>query len=49
MRMLDAVKELPEARKLVLKAWIIVDDTIIGALSSTKYATKTRDPEMRQT
>ena len=48
-RMFDAVKALLEGRKLLLKAGTIVDATIIGAPSSTKNATKTRDPEMRQT
>jgi transposase, IS5 family len=43
------VKALLEERKLLLKAGTIVDATIIGAPSSTKNATKTRDPEMRQT
>ncbi len=48
-RMFDAVKARLEERKLLLKAGTIVDATIIGAPSSTKNATKTRDPEMRQT
>jgi IS5 family transposase len=48
-RMFDAVKALLEERKLLLKAGTIVDATIIGAPSSTKNATQTRDPEMRQT
>ncbi len=48
-RMFDAVKALLEGRKPLLKAGTIVDATIIGAPSSTKHATKTRDPEMRQT
>ncbi len=43
------MKALLEGRKLLLKAGTIVDATIIGAPSSTKHATKTRDPEMRQT
>jgi IS5 family transposase len=48
-RMFAAVKALLEDRKLLLKAGTIVDATIIGAPSSTKNATQTRDPEMRQT
>jgi len=37
------------AKGLLLKAGTIVDATIIAAPSSTKNATKTRDPEMHQT
>jgi transposase, IS5 family len=48
-RMFDAVNALLEKRKLLLRAGTIVDATIIGAPSSTKNATQTRDPEMRQT
>jgi IS5 family transposase len=48
-QMFAAVKALLEERRLLLKAGTIVDATIIGAPSSTKNATKTRDPEMRQT
>lgn len=44
-----AVRGLLEERRLLLKAGTIVDATIIGAPSSTKNATQTRDPEMRQT
>src|SRR5262249_24323380 len=36
-------------RQLLLKSGTIVDATIIAAPSSTKNATQTRDPEMRQT
>ena len=36
-------------KRLLLKAGTIVDATIIAAPSSTKNATKTRDPEMKQT
>ena len=43
------VKTLLEDHKLLLKAGTIVDATIIAAPSSTKNATKTRDPAMRQT
>jgi IS5 family transposase len=42
------VRELLEARGLLLKAGTIVDATIIAAPSSTKNGTQTRDPEMRQ-
>lgn len=44
-----AVRALLEEHKLLLKAGAIVDATIIAAPSSTKNATATRDPEMRQT
>jgi IS5 family transposase len=37
-----------EAQGLLLTAWTIVDATILQAPSSTKHATGTRDPEMRQ-
>jgi IS5 family transposase len=47
--MFDAVKALLEEHQLWRKAGTFVDATIIGAPSSTKHATKTRDPEMRQT
>lgn len=40
---------LLEERGLLLKQGTIVDATIISAPSSTKNATRTRDPEMRQT
>jgi len=36
-------------KRLLLKAGTIVDATIIAAPSSTKNATETRDPEMKQT
>lgn len=48
-RMFDQVKTLLAERPLLLKAGTIVDATIIGASSSTKNATQTRDPSMRQT
>lgn len=48
-QMFAAVRGLLEERRLLLKAGAIVDATIIGAPSSTKNATQTRDPEMRQT
>lgn len=44
-----AVNELLSAKRLLLKAGSIVDATIIAAPTSTKNATKTRDPEMKQT
>jgi transposase, IS5 family len=44
-----AVRALLEEQKLLLKAGTIVDATIIAAPSSTKNATQTRDPEMKQT
>jgi transposase, IS5 family len=45
----DAVKALLAAKRLLLHAGTIVDATIIAAPSSTKNATRTRDPEMKQT
>ena len=45
----DAVRDLLADQRLSLKAGTIVDATIIAAPSSTKNATKTRDPEMKQT
>jgi len=42
------VRALLEEKKLLLKSGTIVDATIISAPSSTKNATKSRDPEMRQ-
>lgn len=44
-----AVRGLLETKGLLLKAGTIVDATIISAPSSTKNATGTRDPEMKQT
>jgi IS5 family transposase len=43
------VKDLLAERRLYLQSGTIVDATIIAAPSSTKNATKTRDPEMKQT
>jgi len=48
-QMFAAVKTLLETKRLLLKAGTIVDATIIAAPSSTKNATHTRDPEMKQT
>jgi len=45
----EAVKELLVEHGLLLRAGTIVDATIIAAPSSTKNATKSRDPEMKQT
>ncbi len=45
----EAVKDLLTEQRLMLRAGTIVDATIIAAPSSTKNATKTRDPEMKQT
>ena len=42
------VRQLLEERKLLLKSGTIVDATIISAPTSTKNATNSRDPEMRQ-
>ena len=44
-----AIRDLLIAKRLLLKAGTIVDATIIAAPSSTKNATKSRDPEMKQT
>lgn len=43
------INALLEEKGLLLKQGTIVDATIISAPSSTKNATQTRDPEMRQT
>ena len=45
----DEIGGLLEARGLLLRSGTIVDATIIAAPSSTKNATGTRDPEMKQT
>jgi len=45
----EGVKDLLEEHRLLLRAGTIVDATIIAAPSSTKNATGTRDPEMKQT
>jgi IS5 family transposase len=42
------VNQLLEQRRLLLKSGTILDATIISAPSSTKNATESRDPEMRQ-
>jgi IS5 family transposase len=48
-RMFGAVRQLLEERHLLLKSGTIVDATIIAAPPSTKNATQSRDPEMKQT
>jgi IS5 family transposase len=45
----DEIDSLLKEKRLLLRAGTIVDATIISAPSSTKNATKTRDPEMKQT
>jgi transposase, IS5 family len=45
----DAVRDLLEERRLLLRSGTIVDATIIAAPSSTKNAAHRRDPEMKQT
>jgi transposase, IS5 family len=45
----DSIAGLLEERRLLLRAGTIVDATIIAAPSSTKNASATRDPEMKQT
>ena len=47
--MFTLVRELLEARGLLMKQGTIVDATIIHAPSSTKNARHARDPEMKQT
>ena len=48
-QMFDAVRDLLADRDLLVTTGTIVDATLIAAPSSTKNATKSRDPEMRQT
>jgi IS5 family transposase len=45
----DSITGLLEERRLLLRSGTIVDATIIAAPSSTKNASATRDPEMKQT
>lgn len=47
-QLFDAVRGLLETKGLLLQAGTIVDATILHAPSSTKNATGTRDPEMKQ-
>jgi IS5 family transposase len=46
-RIFAEVRQLLEEKKLLLKSGTIVDATIISAPTSTKNASKGRDPEMR--
>jgi len=48
-QLFELVNALLEAKGVLVRQGTIVDATIINAPSSTKNATKTRDPEMRQT
>jgi IS5 family transposase len=45
----DSITGLLEERRLLLRSGTIVDATIIAAPSSTKNASGSRDPEMKQT
>jgi IS5 family transposase len=45
----EQIQGLLEERRLLLRSGTIVDATIIAAPSSTKNATASRDPEMKQT
>jgi transposase, IS5 family len=45
----DSITGLLEERRLLLRSGTIVDATIIAAPSSTKNASATRDPELKQT
>ena len=45
----DSITGLLEERRLLLRSGTIVDATIIAAPSSSKNASATRDPEMKQT
>jgi len=45
----QAIRALLAEKGILLKSGTIVDATIVAAPSSTKNATETRDPEMRQT
>lgn len=47
--MFDRINGLMEQKGLLLRSGTIVDATIIAAPSSTKNATDSRDPEMKQT
>lgn len=47
--MFERINGLMEQKGLLLRSGTIVDATIIAAPSSTKNATKNRDPEMKQT
>ena len=45
----DSITGLLEERRLLLRSGTMLDATIIAAPSSTKIASATRDPEMKQT
>jgi transposase, IS5 family len=45
----DSITGLLEERRLLLRSGTIVDATIIAAPSSTKHASASRDPELKQT
>ena len=45
----QTVKDLLTERRLLLRGGMILDATIIAAPTSTKNATRTRDPEMKST
>src|SRR6266852_7194779 len=47
--MFEKINALMEGKGLLLRSGTIVDATIIAAPSSTKNASETRDPEMKQT
>jgi IS5 family transposase len=47
--MFECINRLMESKGLLLRSGTIVDATIIAAPSSTKNATDSRDPEMKQT
>jgi IS5 family transposase len=47
--MFETINALMEGKGLLLRSGTIVDATIIAAPSSTKNATESRDPEMKQT
>ena len=47
--MFEKINALMEGKGLLLRSGTIVDATIIAAPSSTKNATESRDPEMKQT
>lgn len=47
--MFECINDLMESKGLLLRSGTIVDATIIAAPSSTKNATDSRDPEMKQT
>jgi IS5 family transposase len=47
--MFASVRTMLERKGILLKSGTIVDATILNAPTSTKNATSTRDPEMRQT